>query len=559
MTEAELDAVRDYLGRRGQQPGPVEVAAALRGLGLLVSDSSVRHAVLALRRDSVGAGALDPLLAEPGVTDILVNAPDRVYLDRGRGLEPAGLVFTDEAEVRRLAVRLAASVGRRLDDGSPFVDARLPNGVRVHAILGCVADTGTCISLRVPNRKRLSLDDWVASGSLSDDAAELLKGLVVRRRAFLISGGTGSGKTTLLAALLSLVPPTERIVIAEDSRELQPDHPHCVRLEARPANAEGSGAITLTDLVRQALRMRPDRLVVGEVRGAELADLLSALNTGHEGGCGTVHANSAADVPARLEALGALGGLSQEALAARAEFKKRMTALGATVVTDDMANMYATFPGSEDLPAIASGSHLDSVRQGGNYDGVLGVLAAMEAAETIVTEKIPHRHPITIVVWTNEEGARYEPAMMSSGVLTGKFEKAAMLKSFAKDVPGYTFGEALEKSGYKGSVENRLTAEKYKALVELHIEQGPVLETEGIDIGVVEGVLRDDQLRIYLYRPGRPRRHDPDEIPEGRAVCRRQNDPVSPQRARQAGRPARLHHRQNLLPPEHPHNHPRRG
>jgi pilus assembly protein CpaF len=317
MREVELEAVRDYLGRHGQQPGPVEVGAALRSLGLLVSDATVMHGVAALRRDSVGAGALEPLLHQPGVTDVLVNAPDQVYVDRGTGLEPAGIAFGDEAEVRRLAVRLAATVGRRLDDGSPFVDARLPNGVRVHAVLGCVADTGTCLSLRVPNRQRLSLADWVASGSLSDRAAGLLERLVVRRRAFLISGGTGSGKTTLLAALLSLVPHTERIVIAEDSRELQPDHPHCVRLESRPANAEGSGAITLTDLVRQALRMRPDRLVVGEVRGAELADLLSALNTGHEGGCGTVHANSAADVPARLEALGALGGLTRDALHAQ--------------------------------------------------------------------------------------------------------------------------------------------------------------------------------------------------------------------------------------------------
>jgi N-carbamoyl-L-amino-acid hydrolase len=165
-----------------------------------------------------------------------------------------------------------------------------------------------------------------------------------------------------------------------------------------------------------------------------------------------------------------------------------MVSLGASLVTDDMANMYATFPGSSDLPAIATGSHLDSVRQGGNYDGVLGVLAAMEAAETIVRENIPHRHPITVVVWTNEEGARFEPAMMSSGVITGKFDKAAMLRSYAKDVPGLSFGEALEKSGFKGSEENRLSADKYAALVEMHIEQGPVLDGEGIDIGVVEGV-----------------------------------------------------------------------
>ncbi len=180
--------------------------------------------------------------------------------------------------------------------------------------------------------------------------------------------------------------------------------------------------------------------------------------------------------------------LSPEALAARAEFKKRMEALGAVVVSDDMANIYATIPGSEELPAILSGSHLDSVRQGGNYDGVLGVLTAMEMAETIVKEKIPHKHPITVVVWTNEEGARFEPAMMSSGVLCGKFKKEDMLASQAKDQPGYTFGEALEACGWKGDLSNRMNPAKTQALVELHIEQGPVLEAEGYDIGIVEGV-----------------------------------------------------------------------
>jgi N-carbamoyl-L-amino-acid hydrolase len=180
--------------------------------------------------------------------------------------------------------------------------------------------------------------------------------------------------------------------------------------------------------------------------------------------------------------------LSPEALAARAEFKRRMEAIGASVVTDDMANMYATIPGQENLPAIMSGSHLDSVKQGGNYDGVLGVLTAMEAAETIVREKIPHRHPITVVVWTNEEGARFEPAMMSSGVICGKFEKAEMLRSEAKDIPGYTFGEALEQSGYQDDEKNRMSPDKYLALVELHVEQGPVLENENIEIGIVEGV-----------------------------------------------------------------------
>ncbi|WOO37472.1 Zn-dependent hydrolase [Anaerocolumna sp. AGMB13020] len=178
--------------------------------------------------------------------------------------------------------------------------------------------------------------------------------------------------------------------------------------------------------------------------------------------------------------------LSPEALAARGEFVKRCKTLGMEVVTDDMANVYATLPGEEGLPAIMSGSHADSVRQGGNYDGILGVLTALEAVETIVTERIPHRHPITVVIWTNEEGARFEPAMMSSGVITGKFDKEKMLAS--KDSEGITFKEALDASGYKGEVRNRIDPANCIALLELHIEQGPVLEAEGIDIGVVEGV-----------------------------------------------------------------------
>ena len=316
-TEAPVEAVRAYLGRRGLPAGPVEVGLALRDLGHLVSDRSVRTTVAALRRESVGAGPLEELLLLPGVTDVLVNGASEVFVDRGEGLEAVPSPFADDGEVRRLAVRLAASVGRRLDDGSPFVDARLASGVRVHAVLGGVADRGTCLSLRVPRSSTLTLEEWVAGGALAPAAARVLRRMIERRCAFLIAGGTGSGKTTLLASLLSLAPASERLVIAEDSRELNPAHPHCVRLEGRPANIEGVGAVTLTDLVRQALRMRPDRLVVGEVRGPELVDLLTALNTGHEGGCGTVHANSAGDVPARLEALAALGGLGRPALHAQ--------------------------------------------------------------------------------------------------------------------------------------------------------------------------------------------------------------------------------------------------
>ncbi len=180
--------------------------------------------------------------------------------------------------------------------------------------------------------------------------------------------------------------------------------------------------------------------------------------------------------------------LSKPALEARAEFSRRMNKLGTTITTDDMGNMYATFKGSEkNLPYISMGSHCDSVVQGGNYDGILGILTAMEVAETIITEKIPHRHPITVIIWTNEEGARFDPAMMCSGVITGKFDKTKMLHS--KDINGISFGEALDASTYKGDEKNRINPKDYMALIELHIEQGPVLESSKVDIGVVEGVV----------------------------------------------------------------------
>lgn len=310
----DLDAVRAHLGASGADPDPARVAEALRDLGQVVSHDAVLDTVTTLRREIRGAGLLDALLAEPGVTDVLVNGPDAVFVDRGAGLERARLRFESDEEVRRLAVRLAAQVGRRLDDGQPFVDARLPDGTRVHAVLGGIAAPGTCLSLRVPARRRLALSDWESNGSLSPALGGVLRLLVSRRRALLVTGGTGSGKTTLLGSLLGEVDDHERLLIVEDSFELNPDHPHCVRLEARRPNAEGVGEVSLTDLVRQALRMRPDRLVVGEVRGPELVDLLIALNTGHEGGCGTIHANAAAAVPARLEALGALAGLDRIAV-----------------------------------------------------------------------------------------------------------------------------------------------------------------------------------------------------------------------------------------------------
>ncbi|MGY4718718.1 TadA family conjugal transfer-associated ATPase [Naumannella huperziae] len=317
MSAVDLDRLRPDLATLGRAPTAADVASAMRRCGMAVTDSAVLETVAELRRDTLGAGPLDALLREPGVTDVLVNGPDQVFVDRGSGLEQTAIRFGSDADVRRLAARLAASAGRRLDDASPYVDARMNDGVRVHAVLGSLAAPGTCLSLRVPSRIHLSLDEWVERGSLHPVAADVLRQVVAVRVAYLVSGGTGTGKTTLLAALLGLVPHRERLLIVEDSRELAPDHPHCVRLEARPPNGEGIGAVELAVLVRQALRMRPDRVVLGEARGAEICDLLTALNTGHEGGCGTVHANSADDVPARIEALAALGGLDRNAVHAQ--------------------------------------------------------------------------------------------------------------------------------------------------------------------------------------------------------------------------------------------------
>ncbi|WP_129766784.1 TadA family conjugal transfer-associated ATPase [Streptomyces sp. L-9-10] len=314
MTYGLLDAVRQRLAESGADPTPARVAAALRAQGRLLGDTEVLGAAAELRCELVGTGPLEPLLDDPSVTDVLVSAPDRVWVDRGGGLELTAVTFTDAASVRRLAQRLAAVAGRRLDDARPWVDARLPDGTRMHAVLPPVAVGSTCLSLRVVRPKAFSLPELTAAGTVPPGGERVLRALIESRLSFLISGGTGTGKTTLLSTLLGLVGERERIVLAEDSAELRPDHPHVVRLEGRPANQEGAGLVTLRDLVRQALRMRPDRLVVGEVRGHEVTELLAALNTGHEGGCGTVHANTAADVPARLEALGTAAGLDRAAL-----------------------------------------------------------------------------------------------------------------------------------------------------------------------------------------------------------------------------------------------------
>lgn len=258
---------------------------------------------------------LRPFLDDPDVTDLFVNGEDGLFVDRGQGAERVAGWRAGEGEVRRLAVRLIALGGRHLDDASPCVDVRIERGVRVHAVLAPVAARGTAISIRVPRWDAPGLDDLERAGMFPGKVRRRLNELVAARSNLLLTGATGAGKTTLLSALLSRVPHAQRIVTIEEVAELRPRHPHHVVLEARQANLEGAGGIDLGRLVREALRMRPDRLVLGECRGPEIRDLLLALNTGHDGGAGTMHARGLTETPARLEALGALAGMDATTLA----------------------------------------------------------------------------------------------------------------------------------------------------------------------------------------------------------------------------------------------------
>lgn len=261
-------------------------------------------------------GPLAGYIADGEVTDLFVNGMSGLWVDRGRGavLDRSWRAPSEQA-LRELAVRIIAAGGRHLDDATPCVDVRIGDGIRVHAVLPPVSVAGTVISIRAPRATQISFDDLVQTGFFFDGGADIVRAALASRSNLLISGAGGSGKTTLLGALLGQADPADRLVVIEDVSELRIAHPHVVQLETRQANIEGAGQVTLAQLVRESLRMRPDRLVLGECRGAELRELLSALNTGHDGGAGTLHANSLADVPARLEALGALAGMSAEAVA----------------------------------------------------------------------------------------------------------------------------------------------------------------------------------------------------------------------------------------------------
>jgi pilus assembly protein CpaF len=300
--------------RRGRGPDSAAVHDIATADAARLGDTGVETARAVLASEVLGLGPLDTCVADPDVTDVLVNGDGSVWLDRGDGGVVRADLDLDPPAARRLAVRLAGLAGRRLDESQAWVDGLLPSGIRLHAILPPLVDGGAHVSLRVPRASGAGLPALRARGMFDLPVERLLRALVIGRCSFVISGGTGCGKTTLLAAMLAEVPGGERIVVVEDVRELAVAHPHVVRLQGRGPNVEGHGAVGLVDLVRQALRMRPDRLVVGEVRGAEVREMLAALNTGHEGGCGTLHANAPADVPRRFDALGALAAMPRDAV-----------------------------------------------------------------------------------------------------------------------------------------------------------------------------------------------------------------------------------------------------
>lgn len=317
VTDAPTDRTVWGRIRQGLEPSTAGIDEVAREHQGRLGSQGVAGLREDLRREVLGLGPLEDLVADESVTDVLVNGSAAVWVDRGTGLHRAATVLRDEEAVRRLAVRLASLAGQRLDDASPCVDGLLPGGIRLHAVLPPMVEGGPHLSLRIPRRQAPDLSTLSRWGMFDGSAADLLRQVVRSRLAFVVTGGTGTGKTTVLGAMLAEVSPAERLVVVEDVRELRVEHNHVVRLQGRMSNVEGRGGITLTTLVRQSLRMRPDRLVVGEVRGAEVREMLGAMNTGHEGGCGTLHANSSADVVSRFEALGALAGLGPDAVHAQ--------------------------------------------------------------------------------------------------------------------------------------------------------------------------------------------------------------------------------------------------
>lgn len=314
MREDQLESLRETLTASAEPVTAARIAEVVRAEGLALGSGTAAQLVKSLRDELVGLGPFQEFADQPGVTDVVLDAHRMIWTDGYDGLQATGVYLENEEQARNLARRLIASSGGRLDEGHPCADGRI--GVfRIHAVIPPIAAEGTQISVRVARSSTASLEQLAAQWFHAETWLHVIRGLVAQQRNVLISGATGSGKTSLLAAMLAEVPQAERIIIVEDTTEMSPRHSHVIHLQGRSGNVEGAGAVDMSRLVRETLRMRPDRLIVGECRGAELRDFLTAMNTGHQGAGGTVHANSPGAVPARLIAMGALAEMAPETVA----------------------------------------------------------------------------------------------------------------------------------------------------------------------------------------------------------------------------------------------------
>jgi pilus assembly protein CpaF len=327
LDRVDLAAMESLTEDRLKEEIAVLVARLLSEDAVLVNDAERAMLIRDIQHEMLGLGPLEPLLADPTISDILVNSHSQVYVERRGKLESTDVRFADDAHLMKIIDKIVSRVGRRIDESSPMVDARLPDGSRVNAIIPPVALDGPVVSIRRFAVIPLKIEDLLSYKTLTPEMASILQGLSKAKVNMLISGGTGSGKTTMLNILSGYIPTSERIVTIEDAAELQLQQPHVVRLETRPPNIESKGEVTQRSLVKNALRMRPDRIILGEVRGAEAVDMLQAMNTGHEGSLATIHANTPRDALSRLENMIGMAGLHLPVKAARQQISSAITAL----------------------------------------------------------------------------------------------------------------------------------------------------------------------------------------------------------------------------------------
>ena len=327
LDRVDLSVMESLTPERLKEEIAILVERLLSEEAMVVNDSERAGLVRDIQHEMLGLGPLEPLLADPTISDILVNGHSQVYVERRGKLERTDIRFADDAHLMKIIDKIVSRVGRRIDESSPMVDARLPDGSRVNAIIPPVALDGPIVSIRRFAVIPLKIEDILQYKTLTPEMASILQGLAKAKVNMLISGGTGSGKTTMLNILSGYIPASDRMVTIEDAAELQLQQPHVVRLETRPPNIEGKGEVTQRSLVKNALRMRPDRIILGEVRGAEAVDMLQAMNTGHEGSLATIHANTARDALSRLENMIGMAGLNLPPKAARQQISSALTAI----------------------------------------------------------------------------------------------------------------------------------------------------------------------------------------------------------------------------------------